>query len=55
MILGFLLRVVAPQFLPAGYALWINLAAACWFLCFSVLAVRYIPFLIRPRVDGKLH
>ncbi|HEX9181042.1 MAG TPA: NnrS family protein, partial [Burkholderiales bacterium] len=55
MILGFLLRIVAPQVYPAGYALWINLAAACWFLGFSVLAQRYIPFLLRPRVDGKVH
>lgn len=55
MILGFLLRIVAPQLFPAAYPLWITLAAACWFLCFSVLALRYIPFLLRPRVDGKVH
>lgn len=55
MILGFLLRIVAPQVHPEGYALWISLAAGCWFLCFSVLAARYIPLLVRPRVDGKVH
>lgn len=55
MILGFLLRIVAPQLHPAGYPMWINLAAACWFLGFSVLSLRYIPFLLRPRVDGKVH
>lgn len=55
MILGFLLRIVAPQVHPAGYAQWINFAAACWFLCFSILALRYIPLLLRPRVDGKAH
>lgn len=55
MILGFLLRIVAPQVHPEGYALWISLAAGCWFLCFSILAARYIPLLVRPRVDGKVH
>lgn len=55
MILGFALRIAAPQIHPAAYPLWIALAAACWFLCFSVLAARYIPFLVRPRVDGKVH
>ncbi len=55
MILAFASRVVAPQFLPAAYPHWIALAAACWFACFALLAWRYIPFLLRPRVDGKEH
>lgn len=55
MIVGFLVRVVAPQFYPAGYAHWIALAAACWFACFAMLAWRYIPYLMRARVDGKEH
>lgn len=55
MILGLVLRVVAPQLRPADYALWIALAAACWFACFGTLAWRYLPFLLQPRVDGKEH
>jgi len=55
MIFGFLVRVLAPQFYPAAYAHWIALAAACWFACFSMLAWRYIPYLVRARVDGKEH
>lgn len=55
MILAFVSRVVAPQFLPAAYLHWIALAAACWFAGFAILAWRYIPFLLRPRVDGKEH
>lgn len=55
MIVGFLVRVLAPQFYPAGYAHWIHLAAACWFACFALLAWKYIPFLMQARVDGKEH
>ncbi len=55
MIVAFLIRVVAPQWQPEAYLVWIGLAAACWFAGFSMLAERYIPYFIRPRVDGKTH
>jgi uncharacterized protein involved in response to NO len=55
MIAGFLLRVVAPQFAPEAYTAWIHAAATCWFMCFGLLAWRYIPRLMQPRVDGKEH
>ncbi|TRZ65114.1 MAG: NnrS family protein [Rhodocyclaceae bacterium] len=54
-LLAFVLRIIAPQFFPAGYAIWIMLAAVCWCLVFSILGWRYIPFLLQPRVDGKEH
>ena len=55
MMLAFVLRVLAPQLYPADYALWLYLAAACWFACFALLAWRYLPFLLQPRIDGKEH
>jgi uncharacterized protein involved in response to NO len=55
MIAAFVFRLVAPQIYPAGYARWIDLSAACWFLAFATLAWRYIPFLVRPRADGREH
>ena len=55
MILAFVLRIIAPLVYPASYTLWIDLAAACWFICFATLAWRYIPILMQPRVDGKEH
>lgn len=55
MIAGLVLRVLAPQLAPEVYLLWIALAGACWFACFALLAWRYIPFLLRPRIDGKEH
>ena len=48
-------RVAGPQLLPAAYTGWLHLAALCWLLAFAWLFVRYAPFLLRPRVDGKLH
>ena len=55
MILGFIARVIVPQFAPATYLHCIYLAAFCWFVCFSVLAWRYIPYLVQARVDGREH
>lgn len=55
MLVGFAARVIAPQFYPAGYAMWLHLAATCWCVAFSLLLWRYLPFLLTPRVDGKVH
>lgn len=55
MMLAFVWRTIAPMLLPAGYALWIYLSASSWFICFALLAWRYIPFLVQPRVDPKEH
>ena len=55
MMLGFVARIVLPQFSPAAYLRWLDLAATCWLLAFAILAWRYIPYLLRERVDGKEH
>lgn len=55
MVAGFAARVVAPQLYPAGYMMWLHLAATCWLVAFGLLLWRYLPFLVAPRVDGKEH
>lgn len=55
MVAAFALRILAPQVAPGAYLAWIGLSAACWCAAFAILAWRYIPFLARPRVDGKEH
>ena len=55
MLAGLLARVITPQFFPAAYPLWIHLTATCWLLGFGILAWRYIPILLQPRIDGKEH
>jgi uncharacterized protein involved in response to NO len=52
---GFVARIVLPQIYPAGYTMWLHLAATSWLLAFGLLAWRYLPFLFAPRVDGKEH
>jgi uncharacterized protein involved in response to NO len=47
------LRVIGTQLWPAAYLTWLELSAACWSISFAILAVRFLPFLLRPRVDGK--
>lgn len=55
MILGLLVRTVAPQIHPAWYLHWIHLTATCWLIGFAILAWRYVPFLMQARIDGKEH
>jgi uncharacterized protein involved in response to NO len=55
MLVALLVRVVIPQFAPAAYLGWIHLSATCWFAAFGILAWRYIPILLRPRIDGREH
>ncbi len=55
MLVALVARVVAPQFAPAAYIGWIHLSAMCWFIAFGILAWRYIPILLRPRIDGREH
>ncbi len=52
---AFLVRVVAPQMLPGAYSAWITLAAAGWASAFAILAWRFAPYLLQPRIDGKEH
>ena len=55
MIVGFIARIVLTQLSLAAYLRWIDLSAACWVAAFALLAWRYIPFLMAPRIDGKEH
>ncbi|MDD5176956.1 MAG: NnrS family protein [Sterolibacterium sp.] len=55
MMLALVFRIIATQIYPTGYIEWLYLAATCWFVCFSILGWRYIPFLLQPRIDGKAY
>jgi uncharacterized protein involved in response to NO len=52
---GGFFRVLAPQFWPAHYLTFIALAGVGWAACFALVGARLIPFLWKPRVDGKEH
>lgn len=55
MLVALVARIVAPQFAPTAYLGWIHLSATCWFIAFGILAWRYIPILLQPRIDGREH
>ncbi len=55
MIAALFLRLVGPQFAPEAYLRWLDLAAACWFVAFGLLAWRFIPQLAQARIDGREH
>lgn len=49
------LRVGVPVVLPSGYLAGLWGAAILWLAAFGWLAVRYLPFLVSPRADGREH
>lgn len=55
MIAALLARTALPQILPEAYLFWLQLSAACWLIAFGTLAIRYIPWLMQPRIDGREH
>ncbi|PKO34322.1 MAG: NnrS family protein [Betaproteobacteria bacterium HGW-Betaproteobacteria-7] len=55
MLATLLARVGLPQVFPAAYLGWIHLSAGLWSAAFAILAWRYIPILMRPRIDGREH
>lgn len=55
MLAGLFIRILVPQFAPGAYLGCIHAAAGCWLLAFGILATRYIPLLLQPRIDGREH
>ena len=55
LIQGALILRIVPQMVETGVwympLLWAS--ALCWSTCFTIYLVRYLPVLMRPRVDGK--
>jgi uncharacterized protein involved in response to NO len=55
MLAALAIRIVIPQFAPGFYLASIHAAATCWLLAFGLLGWRYIPMLLKPRIDGREH
>lgn len=55
MLAALAIRILIPQIFPSAYLACIYLAATCWMLAFGLLAWRYIPQLVSPRIDGREH
>lgn len=55
MIVALALRVGVPVVLPSAYLAGLWGAAILWLAAFGWLAVRYLPFLVSPRADGREH
>lgn len=55
MIVALFFRVIVPYFMPSTYITELTLTALCWLFAFGIIGYRYIPILIKPRVDGRLH
>lgn len=55
MLAALAIRIGLPQFAPELYLPSIHAAATCWLLAFGLLGWRYIPMLLKPRIDGREH
>jgi uncharacterized protein involved in response to NO len=51
--LGAVLRVAATLVPGAGHDHLLICSALCWTLAFAVFAVVYLPYLTKPRIDGR--
>lgn len=54
-VVGAFFRLIAVQFWPQHYQMWIDMAAISWAICFTLIGYRLIPFLLKPRIDGREH
>jgi len=52
-ILGALIRTVAPMFFPQYYLVWILVAYSACAIAFMLFIISYSSMLIKPRIDGK--
>jgi len=50
---GSVVRILLPLFMPQSYALWIGISQALWIAAFSIIAVVYVPMLLKARVDRR--
>jgi uncharacterized protein involved in response to NO len=53
LVLSVISRVFLPLFLSQHYLQWVMLSQLLWLVAFALLLWRYLPMLIKPRVDGQ--
>lgn len=54
MLFALIFRVFVPLYNPGLYTECLYLSAVCWLGAFTLVGYRYIPILLRPRIDGKI-
>nr|WP_175800161.1 NnrS family protein [Burkholderia anthina] len=47
------IRVFGPLVPGVPYGVWLDASGACWIVAFLAYTVRYAPFLLAPRADGR--
>jgi uncharacterized protein involved in response to NO len=53
LIVAALARVFGPLVWPDATVIWIDVAGAAWCVAFAIYLLRYAPYLLSPRIDGK--
>jgi uncharacterized protein involved in response to NO len=53
LVLSAISRVFLPLLMGQNYLLWVMLSQLLWLAAFALLLWRYLPMLIKPRVDGR--
>ncbi|WP_341677831.1 NnrS family protein [Niveibacterium sp. SC-1] len=51
--LAVILRVFGPALHPSAIHTWLALSMSCWSTAFLLYLLKYTPYLVRPRADGK--
>ena len=55
MLAALVCRVGLPFVVPQLYTLCLTLSALCWLVAFGIVGVRYTPWLLGQRIDGRTH
>lgn len=55
MLAALVCRVGLPLLVPQLYTAGLVLAAVFWFIAFSIIGLRYTPWLLGQRIDGRAH
>jgi len=53
MLAAAIVRVLLPLIDMSRYSIWVAVSQWLWILAFSLFLLRFLPMLIRPRVDGR--
>jgi uncharacterized protein involved in response to NO len=52
-VLAMFARVVLPLIDGGHYILWIGISQVAWIAGFAMFSMLYVPYLVRPRIDGR--
>jgi uncharacterized protein involved in response to NO len=54
MIGAVVLRAFGPRVPGVPYSAWVDASGTLWIVAFAAYTIRYLPYLLSPRADGRV-